>query len=547
MRQFKLLFLVGILFFANLNSFAQLQKNISTGLDSIINHLPTKGPGGVLIIAKDGQQIYHREFGYANLQHQVPITNETIFGAASVSKQFTATAALILVDRGLLSLQDDVRKYVPELPDYGNKITIDQLLTHTSGLKDWRNVNYITPYNTGSKLFTQHEVIDFIAKQSNLNYKPGERYSYTNAGHDLVATIIERITKKKFRDFVSEELLVPAGMTHSFFVNRYTDVIPKVATGYSGTPDQYRVAFILDETYGAAGLWTTADDLRKWNQFVNGALGEKLKDIRLKHYVLNSGKPITYTNGGVIERVIEGVTEITHSGFLGGFRSVSAYYPEHKISFTYMSNTSHVASTEVHAAVFEVLFGKKYNQPIPEAKSIALSDEHLNKFKGQYYNPEDLSEWLTFSVQNNTLINYEAKLATITDHSFLFEKTVYNYSTTGDTLNMIRSGAPSTFLRAKDFKPSAKELATFTGEFYCADADMTYQFKEENGKLMVYKTARDSFAIVPAYQLGNEYAFRGFINGLRAVFIFTKPKSGPIKNIMVHLPRANNIPFTRTK
>ncbi|WP_126974494.1 serine hydrolase domain-containing protein [Gynurincola endophyticus] len=527
--------------------YAQLNKNIAGPLDSLVQQLPTSGPGGVLIIAQKGQQLYHREFGYANLEHQTPITNETVFEAASVSKQFAATAALLLIKNNQLSLEDDVRKYVPELPDYGTKITIRHLLTHTSGLKDWRNVTYLTNLPTGYRLFNQQDAIDVICRQSNLNYKPGERYSYTNAGYDLIGIIVERITKKTFRDFVKENLLNPAGMSNSNFRGKYTDIIKNIATSYAGTPGNYQVGYTIDETYGAAGLLTTADDLRKWNEFINGKAGEAVKEMRLERYVLNNGDTITYANGGVWVNHIHNIKEITHSGLIAGYRALTVFYPEYDLSISYMSNTRNIITGDLHAEVFNILFGKKYKTPLPKANTVSFQEGELKNKTGQYYSLEDLSEYLTFSVSDNVLLNYQAPLKPITKNSFIYETTVYEFSVTGDTLLLNRNGAAVTLHRATDFNPSEKELKEFTGNFYSSDVDVTLQFKITNNKLVIYRNAADSVILTPAYRRGNEFSFRGFDHGLRVVYTFTKPAKGAITDIMAHLPRANHIPFKRKK
>ncbi len=527
--------------------YAQLRSDIGGSLDSLIKTLPAQGPGGVLIVSQKGQQLYHREFGIASLEHQTPITNETVFEAASVSKQFTAAAALLLVKEQKLSLEDDVHKYVPELPDYGHKITIRHLLTHTSGLKDWRNVTYLSSLPTGYRLFNQQDAMDIICRQSNLNYVPGERYSYTNAGYELLGIIIERITKKKFSEFVKENLLAPAGMTNSAFRGRYTDIIKNMAASYAGTPGKYQLGYILDETYGAAGLLSTADDLRKWNEFINGKGGKELQDIRLNRFVLNNGDTITYANGGVVVNTIEGIKEVTHSGLLAGYRALVIYFPEYELSVSYMSNTRNVLTTELHAAVFEILFGRKYKPALPVAGNLSLQESELKNKSGQYYCPEDLSEYLTFSVRNGVLLNYEAPLKPITAQSFLYETTVYDFSVTGDTLLLNRDGAKIRLLRAADFKPSVKELAAFTGEYHSNDADVILHFKISNDRLVAYRSAADSVILTPVFQRGNEYSFRGFDHGLRVVYTFTKPAKGAINTLTAHLPRANHIPFERKK
>jgi CubicO group peptidase (beta-lactamase class C family) len=299
MRNFILLPLLCLSVFAT----AQTLKDTVARLDSFFaaHSVGDSTPGGVLMISRNGQILYKKYMGLASLEHKTPITENTVFEAASVSKQFTATSILLLAREGRISLDDDVRKYIPQLPDYGETIRIHHLLTHTSGLKDWRNITYISGWPTGKRLYNQSMALDMICKQKSLNFMPGERYSYSNSGYDLLAVIVEKVSGMKFKDFVGERLLKLAGMNQSFFRPAHEQIIPHMASSYIQQNDQsYIHPLILDESYGAAGLITNATDLHKWVLFIEkGGLSEDIKKLRSTRFVLNNGDTITYALGGV--------------------------------------------------------------------------------------------------------------------------------------------------------------------------------------------------------------------------------------------------------
>jgi CubicO group peptidase (beta-lactamase class C family) len=523
---------------------AQIADNAGASLDTLFNQYLKDGPGAVLIVSRNGQQIFHKEFGYASLEHKVPITNETVFEAASVSKQFTAAAVLLLEQQGRISLEDDIRKYVPELPNYGNKIDLRQLLTHTSGLKDWRNVTYLSNLPTGQRLYTQHDALDMICKQSNLNYKPGERYSYTNAGFDLLGILVERVTGKSFASFVKDSLLIPAGMQHSSFRHKFEDIIPGMASSYYGAIKNLRHGYTTDETYGAAGLLTTADDLRRWNEFINKG---KLAQLRQQRYLLNNGDTISYAIGGIHVMEFEGIREISHSGLLSGYRALAVYYPQYDLSVTYMSNNRNIITADIHAKIFGILFNKKRRPALPSVQSNYPDAATLQNKTGVYCGVEDGSEFLSFHISNDKLICHEALLQPVAHNQFIFESNLYHFSDTGDTLVVKKSGEDVIYRKASIFKPDAAALKPFTGAFYSKDAMVELTFDIRNNKLVAFRNSYDSVVLTPAYQRGNQTAFRGFDHGLRTIYLFSRSKKGAVNDLMINLPRANYIPFNRSK
>src|SRR5690606_3972118 len=280
----KILLAFSFCFFLIENSFSQLSADTALKIDALFAGRTSDEPGGVLEISRNGVKIYRKVFGVTNLENPTAINSETIFHAASVSKQFTAAGIILLVHEGKLKLEDEVKKIVPEFPDYNEKITVRHLLTHTSGLKDWWNVTYLSSWPTGSRLLNQDMALKYISRQTNLNYTPGQRYSYTNTGYDLASIIIERVSGQSFNEFMQKNFLDPAGMTKSRFRGKANEVIQNLATSYYTSGGKLVRGEIMNETAGAAGLLTTAGDLTKWNYFISN---HKISSLREERFILN--------------------------------------------------------------------------------------------------------------------------------------------------------------------------------------------------------------------------------------------------------------------
>src|SRR6476619_1059768 len=192
------------------------------------------GPGCAVGVSLNGESLWKKAFGLAEMEHNVPNTPQTIFESGSVAKQFTAAAIVLLAQDGKLSLDDPVRKYIPELPDYGSPLTIRHLLNHTSGIRDWGSVMSLTGAGRGYRVISQDLALDVITHQRALDFTPGSEYSYSNSGYNLVAIIIERVSKQKFSAFLEERLFKPLGMTNSSWRDDYQRIVPNRAQAYSG-------------------------------------------------------------------------------------------------------------------------------------------------------------------------------------------------------------------------------------------------------------------------------------------------------------------------
>lgn len=351
----------------------------------------TTGPGCAAGVSRNGQVVFLNGFGMANLEHDVPITPATIFHVASVSKQFTAMAIMLLQAHGKLSLDDEVRKHIPELPDYGHRITIRHLLNHTSGLRDqWDLLVMARGGRFEENRITEGDVLEIVARQKALNFVPGTEYLYSNTGYTLAGTIVRRVSGKSLRVFADERIFRPLGMTSSHFHDDYTMIVKGKAAGYGRVTGGWRVSLPNYDTYGATSLFTTVGDLLKWEaNHAKPVVGtEAILRQMATSATLSNGDTTGYGLGLGIGRQL-GVQVVSHSGGDAGYRTWSGRAPEHGLAIAVLCNAS-TANPGVLAEqmLSELVVRKPAAITTPVRAAISLTAEQLAPFAGVYEHPQ---------------------------------------------------------------------------------------------------------------------------------------------------------------
>lgn len=244
-------------------------------VDAVFSRWMTGTPGCSVGASMNGKVVVNKAYGMADLEHDVPNTADTIFEANSVSKQFTAAAMLMLAREGKISFDDPVRKYIPELPDYGAPLTIRHMLNHTSGLRDWGSVVSIAGWPRTSRVYNHAHVLDIVSRQKALNFTPGAQYSYSNTGYNLSAIIVSRVSGMSFADFTSQRIFKPLGMTHTSWRDDFTRIVKHHAIAYEQIPQGFHQEMPFENVHGNGGLLTTVGDLLLWNEnFVAPKVGD---------------------------------------------------------------------------------------------------------------------------------------------------------------------------------------------------------------------------------------------------------------------------------
>lgn len=330
---------------------------VDTGkVDAVFARWTPSTPGCSVGASINGKVVVAKAFGMADLEHDVPNTADTIFEAGSVSKQFTAASVLLLARDGKLSLDDQVRKYIPELSDYGAPLTIRHMLMHMSGLRDWGNIESIAGWPRGTRVYTHAHVLDIVSRQKALNFTPGAQYSYSNTGYNLAAIIVTRVSGMPFAEFSKQRIFTPLGMTRTSWRDDFSRIVKNRAIAYEQTGQGFHQDMPFENIHGNGGLLTTVGDLLKWNEnfgtpVVGDAAFVKEQETPGK---FNDGKPGTYGLGIVVD-TYRGLREIGHSGSTAGYRAHLVRYPEKGVSVAVLCNVSTGTATVYAHAVADAL------------------------------------------------------------------------------------------------------------------------------------------------------------------------------------------------
>lgn len=466
------------------------------------------GPGCAVAVSQQHREVLARAYGLADLEHEVPNTPETIFEPGSVAKQFTATATILLALDGKLSLDDDIRKYLPEVPDYGTPITIRHLLNHTSGLRDWGAVAAIGGWPRTTRVHTHTHVLDIVAHQRALNYPPGEYYSYTNTGYNLQAILVERVSGMSFAEFTRTRIFEPLGMTHTQWRDDFTRIVPNRAIAYS--PERvggYRMDMPLENVHGNGGLLTTVSDLLLFtHNLETGELGgPRYLDEMHRQGVLNSGRTISYASGLVIGEY-RGLHEVQHSGATAGYRGFLTRFPDQGLAVAVMCNAGNASPAGLAHDVADLYLGEAVAaaDTVVTPTAVDVPSEQIRALSGSYKRMRDQTP-LTLRWVNDALWIGSQMLTPVSATRFV--------TGGGATLEFepARDGArPSAVLHTPDgdsmhlepvpaFQPTATELAEYVGEYHSDEAEVTYRVGVKDGLLSIVDRYGDGRPLAPAY------------------------------------------------
>jgi CubicO group peptidase (beta-lactamase class C family) len=301
------------------------EPSLAARVDKIFARFDRNAPGCAVGLAKDSHTLLTQGYGSANLEYRIPLTDSSVMESGSVAKQFTAAALVLLEQDGKLSIDDDIHKYLPEVPNFGAPITIRNILTHTSGLRDQWGLLGIEGRGPGSQVHSPATTLDLVVHQKMLNFPPGSEYLYSNTGYALAGIIAQRVSGKSLNDFLQERLFQPLGMTHTQLRDDFTRVVPNRATAYAPVNGGWRQDMPFTNMIGNGGVLSTMADLMIWNENLDHPRvgGPRFTDAMQTRMRLTNGKTITYALG--LEVVdYDGVHEVGHSGSTAGYRTFLA-------------------------------------------------------------------------------------------------------------------------------------------------------------------------------------------------------------------------------
>jgi CubicO group peptidase (beta-lactamase class C family) len=359
-------------------------------------------PGCAVGIIRDGKLVYKRGYGAADLEHDIPNSSGSLFYLCSVSKQFTAMSALLLASEGKISLQDSVRRYVPELPPYTAPVTIRHLLHHTSGIRDYLGLfdlagkpdNYYT---------SDAEVLALLGRQKALDFSPGEEYHYSNSGYFLLSVIVRRASGRPLRDFAREHIFEPLGMTNTRYSDDHSAILKNRAVGYSWRNNEFKIDAATLDVVGSGGVFSTVEDLFLWDQnFYTGKVGGKrLIEMMQTAGTLNGNRPIAYAYGLTVGKY-RGLKIVGHSGSLRGYRTEMIRFPEQRFSVICLCNTSTANPGRIARRIADIYLAGRlgpedHAEAPPHSSSMEAAQRgpaappqagDLTAYEGRYFSPE---------------------------------------------------------------------------------------------------------------------------------------------------------------
>ena len=529
--------------------------DLSRRVDEVFRNMDsTVSPGCALSVMKEGRILYERGYGMADLDHNVPITPATVFHVASMSKQFTAASILMLAQEGKLSLDDPVRKYIPELPDFGTPVTISELIHHTSGLRDQWDLLGLSGWRYSLDLITDDDVLSVITTQKDLNFAPGSKHLYSNTGYTLLAQIVKRVSGQSFREFTTARIFDPLNMKSTHFRDDHAEIVKNMAYGYEPAGNTFRISLTNFDTVGATSLLTTVEDLEKWDEnfYHPNVGGEALVSKMLERGKLNNGEQLDYASGLVVSKY-RGLTTVDHGGADAGYRSDMIRFPDLHFSVACLCNLASSNPSELTRKVAEIYLAKDMKpeeKPSGNAeKAVSLTADQLNSRTGTYLNSDD-DRVLRLSVQNGKLRVgmgsgeelYELKALSedrfrllVAPVDLTFEKT--KPGSPQEFLLKSGDGKPDRFAAVPSFSPSASQLNEYIGVYSSEEIEPLYDIRLEKGNLVLHRLRNKPDVLHPV----TLDFFAGSIGSVR----FTRNSAGRISGFALSTGRINNLRFEK--
>ncbi|HEX4958287.1 MAG TPA: serine hydrolase [Lacibacter sp.] len=385
----NLLFLTTVLLIVATAAAQTKTGSLIKSFDSLLTkEFKTEEPGAAAIVVKKGEVVYKKGFGMADMELNVPAQPDMVFRIGSITKQFTAVCILKLASEGKLSLQDDIKKYIP---DYGiqEPITIEHLLTHTSGIKSYTNID--TFWNQMRKDMTPREIIRLTEKDS-LEFKPGTKYNYNNTAYVMLGYIIEKISGKTYEDYLQQNLFTPLGMSNSYFGSD-SRIIKNRAKGYKKTEKDFFNSDYISMTlpHAAGSIISTVEDLWKWNKALYSykVISKEWVDPLITPYKLANGKSTNYGYGLAIS-TIQGSPVYSHGGGIPGFLTYGIYMPKEDVFVAVFSNCDCKSPDAAATKMAAIAIGKPYN-----FTALPLKETEAKPYEGVYAfeNEERIIQW----------------------------------------------------------------------------------------------------------------------------------------------------------
>jgi len=511
-------------------------------------------PGASIAVVKDGRIIYSKGYGSANLEYNISNQPNTVFHIASDSKQFTAFAIAMLADKDKLSLDDDIRKFLPEIPDFGYVITIRDLVHHISGMRDQWNLLALAGWRLDD-VITKDHIMKLVSKQQDLNFVPGNEFLYCNTGYTLLAEIVARVSGQPFELWTNENIFKPLGMDRTLFYHDHRKIVKNRAYSYSEALGGYRKSVLSYANVGATSLFTTAEDLALWAlNFETMKVGnQEVMDQMHQRGVLNGGDTISYAFGQGIGNY-KGLKRVSHSGGDAGYRTVLIRFPEQNFTVVVLSNNGSFNPSRIGIKIADIYLEDLLEDEPQETEEvengkdstpvIIVDSETLKSYVGKY----EISPGLVLSVK------YEEEQLTVQatgrPNIILEPQSEVKFSLTGtngvitfqkndegmvDRLLLRQGELDTPAKKLPPFDPAKVNLSEFEGSYYSHELTTTYTFKIKDNMLVAEHQRHPDITFTPIDTntfSGNAWYFRNveFVRDLNKKIISLKVSSGRVRN-----------------
>lgn len=531
------------------------EDGLATQVDALFAPWDSEtSPGAAVAVVKDGKIVYKKGYGMANLEYGIPNTPSTVFHIASVSKQFTVFSVLLLEKEGKLSLDDDIRKHIPEIPDFGKTITLRHLASHTSGMRDQWNLLVMAGWRFDDVITKEH-IMKMVSHQKDLNADPGEEFNYCNTGFTLLAEVVARVSGKSFADFTQEKIFKPLGMNSTLFYDDHEKIVKNRAYSYHKDGNGYKKSVLSYANVGATSLFTTVEDLSLWAMnFDSPKVGDKSTFEKMnKQTVLNNGEEIEGALGQFITPY-KGLNQIQHGGADAGYRTYLGRFPDQNFAVVVFSNEASFSSGQMALKIADIYLGDYFKQDKaakPAAvKYIKLPAKQLEQYCATYWNEEEkyarkiylrddtLRYWRSERSEDVILPvgKDEFKMpASQIDFTVKFGKNQAGKKTMSAILV-----TPSNFVEYQLPAYSTKDLEQFIGTYYSEELSTYYHFKLKDGKLISEHMRMSDIIYSPV----KDDIFSGSTY-FTALVEFERDKFNKVSGFKVSNGRVSNLVFKR--
>ncbi len=498
------------------DSRAQTAADLGQGADRIFKDwTDSDSPGVAVAVVRSGRVVFSRGYGLANLEYHVAVTPATPFDIGSITKQFTAFAVAALAEQGKLFLNDDVRKYIPEMKVRGGPVQIRHLLDHTSGLRDEFNLMTMEGYGIEDAVTFEHS-LRLITNQEELNFEPGSRWEYSNSGYTLLAEVVSRVTGKPFSTWMRENIFVPLGMTGTGFPESAGTIIKNRAYSYTEGPDGWHTAVVGRVSLGCSNLFMTVEDLAKWaiNFDEPKVGGRSVIDRMSKGGILNDGTETNYGFGQFVGKY-RGLRTFYHDGGIGGYRSALFRFPDQGFAVAVLANADHIPAMKLAKETADLFIGdimpepKEKAGPSPGERIAAGPPVELKDCVGSYQ-LDTTGKVLEVALQDARLV---LKNLATRGQLLPLSRSQGNEFTVGgvgmkmtfvkndkgivNRLILHVGNPPQVAMRIATMTMTEAELARYVGIYVSTELLTAYSFEIRNGKLLANHSRWPPVALTP--------------------------------------------------